>query len=240
MSYNLTKQLPSCTVERKLLLELESYIQRKIAELAPPFEGIRSGLGKSFTVSDKFGVETLKSVEEYQRSYFPDDTRRISIEARSFGKNTLSIEIKFSPNKVTSELSIRFDGTSSREVATGIAAEILSIMESYETSNHWFHYVYGIPTGIFLYAVLYVSALFAGYKPSRQDVLTHLLVNVIIGTVLMAIGISFNEKFRPYCTFETRRNEKRKKQFNWIVLGVLGFILFTVIGVFLRQKLLGF
>lgn len=240
MSYNLTKQLPSCAVERRLLLELESYVQRKIAEHAPPFEGVNSIVDNSFTIADKVGIEILKSVEEYQRSYFPDDTKIISIEARSIGKNSLSIEIQFTPSKSNSEVRVRFSGNSAREVATGIAAEILSIMESYKTLNYLFHYLYGLPLGILVYTMIYVGMIYAGLRPSRLDALSYFLVSIMSGVAGAVIGITFNEKFKPYSTFETRRNERRKKQFSWIVLGVLGFILFTVIGVFLRQKLLGF
>lgn len=240
MSYNLTKQLPSCNVERKLLQELENYARRKVAELAPPPEDLAGVLNQSFTIVDKFGVENLKSVEEYQRTYFPDDTRGISIEVRSFGNPHLSIEFKFSPTKSDSNLRVRFDGNSAREVATGIAAEILSIMESYKTSNHFFHSYLGVPLVLVIFAALLTGFILPGIRLTPTDAVPYLLLNLGLGAVTVLLAVAAGEKFKPYSAFETRRNERLKKQFNWLVLGLLGFLLFTVVGVYFRQKLFGF
>jgi hypothetical protein len=45
---------------------------------------------------------------------------------------------------------------------------------------------------------------------------------------------------KPYTSFDTRRNETMAKRVNWILLGLLGFFLFTVLGVYFRQKIFGF
>jgi hypothetical protein len=47
-------------------------------------------------------------------------------------------------------------------------------------------------------------------------------------------------RFLPYSMFETRRNESTSKWGNWLLLGFLGFVLFSVVGVLLRRRILGF
>jgi hypothetical protein len=235
MSYSLTKLLPSCTVERKLLLELEEYVRRKTAE----FARLDDPLTKQhyqFIVVDGSGAETLKSVEDYKRAYFPDDTARMKLEAACKGKDSISIGIILAVEKPLSQLEIQYDGNSAREVATGIASEINSIMESYKNSHKWFHLFPGTITILLLFAILAIT--FSIDKSILANVPA--VGSVILGAVTVLVVLHVLPLLVPYSTFETRRNERRKKQINWILLGALGFILFTVIGVYFRKRLFGF
>lgn len=91
---------------------------------------------------------------------------------------------------------------------------------------------FGLVVGLFVFITL------AAFKVTTPD--TSLIWFIAIGSFSAIASNSFVVAFRPYCTFETRRAERRNRQFNWLVLGFLGFILFTVVGVYFRQKLLGF
>jgi hypothetical protein len=235
MSYYLTEQLPSCIIERKLLLELEDYVKRKCAEFVSREE--TSKLRYTFRISDEKGVERLDSIEEFKRSYFPDDTRRIVIECKVYDVKSLDIEINFSKFKDTTTLNVSFDGNSAREITAGIAAEILSILESYKTSNHLFHSYKTY--ALFAACLALISIPMNILLKSQANITKNVLIFGGAGAMASLYAV-FIILFKPYSTFETRKNEKRKKQLNWVLLGALGFILFAVIGVYFRQKLFGF
>ncbi|MDQ1591708.1 MAG: hypothetical protein QOG71_2335 [Pyrinomonadaceae bacterium] len=237
MSYLLTKKLPSCFIERKLLLELEQYIGRKLSEFIPPKNDI---LIKKydFTVFDSSGVEVLKSVEDFHRTYFPDDTQLLKIRGSAWknSESNLDIRIEFGLTNNATNLQISYEGNSAREVATGISAEVISILNSYKTNNYlfqWFGAVLsGFLTAIIIHLLAFALRIHFAYYP--------IIVGGFAAVCGGLLGMFFVTKYKPYSTFETRLNEKRKKQLSWIVLGFIGFILFTVVGVYIRIKLLGF
>lgn len=234
MSYSFTKRLPSCFIERKLLLELEDYVQRKATDFVSSDDSI---CRYEFTIIDSSGSEILKSVEDYKRTFFPDDIERIKIMYSSRLKGGLSIEISFGTIKEFTKAEIWFDGNSAREVAIGISSEIVSILESYKTSSHWFHLYNGVPIALILNTVLYAILIaLPGLNLTPVSLIYLFLLGIFSGTMTF-IFIAY---FKPYSTFETRRNERRKKHSTGYCLGVFGFILFTVIGVYLRLKLFGF
>ncbi len=235
MAYSLTKIIPSCLIERKLLLDLENYIQRKTADSSSS-EDFPTRRTYKFAVVDSSGMETLNSVGEFQRNYFPDDTLRIKLEGTRRGNESLNIEITFAIIKDLSKLEIQYDGASAREVTAGIASEVFSILGSYETSNKWWHLFPGTIT------MLLIGALLTIVFSIDKELLAKIpaVASITLGAVGVLIMLQIIPAMLPYSTFETRKNEKRKKRISWIVLGVLGFILFTVMGVYFRQKLFGF
>jgi hypothetical protein len=215
-------------------LELEQYVQRKVAELDPS-ESQRASF--EFIIIDSLGVETLKNIKSFHRSYFPDDTKRLTIRYKPSDNPKLNIELNFTPNKESTNLEVFYDGTSAREITIGIASEIGEILSSYKTPNHWLYYGQGVPFILGLSGTFSLVILALRSKVSLVPVifLWFILIFPIRGIVSILAAY-----FKPYSTFETRRNERRKKQENWLLLGIMAFILFTVIGVYLRQKLLGF
>ena len=64
------------------------------------------------------------------------------------------------------------------------------------------------------------------------------IILTIIGA-LIALYVLW-EWLKPYSQFQTKRNETRAKWANWLLGGVLTFLLFSVAGVFFRKRLLGF
>lgn len=244
MSYHLTKTLPSCFIERKLLIELEHYLKRKISEHSPVEEG-QDDVPYGIIIKDSLGQERLRSIEDFQRTYFPDDTELIRMRARGIRATSLEIITTFGFTKYETKIEIQSYDKSAREITTGIAAEVASILNSYKTTNHWIHssswfeVFFGtgaIITSAFLIASSILVAIQAWSLPFN-----------FVNTLLLLITAEFFfcmffllKRFKPYSTFETRQNERRIKQLNWILLGFLGFILFTVVGVYFRQKLFGF
>jgi hypothetical protein len=243
MSYSLTKTLPSCFIERKLVVELENYLRRKASEHAVLEEG-QDNVFYEIIIKDSLGQERLTSIEDFQKAYFPDDTKLIRMKAGDLNY-TIEIEITLGLGKSETDIEIGFKGKSAREITTGIAAEITSILKSYKTSNYWIHSSdwFAIIPGVgvimaFVALCTTILGLIAISEPPPFNSLNALLLITTFGLFFSTFLIL--RRMKPYSVFETRLNERRQRQVNWLLLGFLGYILFTVIGVYFRNKLLGF
>jgi len=244
--YSLKKPLPSCTVDKTLLQELEDYLHKKVSEAIPPTEDEKaSGLSMRnyhLTIEDSFGEETIKSAIDIDRSYFPDDTKAIRLEYRARNKdNRIDIKITFSASSVLpefSELKITFQGASSREFVTGLAHQIIHRLEPYKTNSRYF----SITLGKFLFAAFLFAISLVGisYGLEHSTSLAKFFLTSSVSFLILVIAWVILLFLKPYSKFNTRRNEQFDKWINWVFAGVLAFILFTVVGVYFRQKLLGF
>ncbi len=237
-SYSLSKTLPSCNVDKILLEELEQYIQQKVQNLADPDN--KDEVSYELHIKDSIGLEQFNSINEYNKTYFPNDTEGITIGCRSlYTKNNHQvIKIRFATRKFASEINVSLVGNSAREIALSLSDEILRIIEPYKTKNYLFN-----PNGIHGLAVFAVTCLCASFL-SGNELLSEPYKKFAQAVVFVAMICGFSWFillfFKPYCTFKTALNEKRETKVKWIVTGIIGFILFTVVGVYFRQMLLGF
>ena len=226
-SYSLSKKMPSCRVDKVLLGELEQYIKQKFETLSPK-------ITYELNIKDSIGTETFNSIEEYNMTYFPNDTKNISIKCRT-SDYRMETNVSFDISLLSSELSIKINGGSARENALSLSEEILRRINPYKTNNDFFSVFspYGVLIGV-VFSILWIGSVFNAFLSSN-----YILIAIIV-LLLGCIGWIIFALLLPYCTFKTRRNEKLETAIKWIILGMIGFILFTVIGVYYRQKLLGF
>jgi hypothetical protein len=244
MSYSLSKQLPLCSIERALLIEIENYVQRKTKEIVSYDDTLDEDRKKQeyiyqryeydFSIKDSIGIENLKSVEEFQWPHFPDDTKQLRIKCRASREEiSFSVEITFSSMRELTKVEAQFDGSSAREVTTGIADHLIAILKNYESGNRWLHPSIG--WGVFLITVGFFSSLFS----SLPILANWLRIFSLLPALILLISFPF-VFLLPYSVFETKKNIRRQGRIKWLLLGMLSFIIFTVFGVYIRQKLLGF
>src|SRR3989442_72830 len=97
--YSSSVRPPSCKVSRELLEELEDYLSRKVLELViiPP-DKPAVGYAHEVVIRDSVGEETFGSIKDFDRSYFPNDTKAIHLKWRSYKSSTdrITAELKFS------------------------------------------------------------------------------------------------------------------------------------------------
>lgn len=236
--YTATRTLPSCKVERELLVELEEYIRQKMETLyANNPKAIPSVISYKVIINDSVGSETLFSIKDYNAQYFPNDIRAIHLKSET-SRHNMSLVVKFGLIKDLTQVEMSYEGDSAREIVTGVCEEIIKRIKVYETNNYIFQSSSAftvIPALFFPVSLALIAQIldFPGRIPKIvQPIATALL--------LISIGWFIVMSFKPYSTFKTRRNEIRERRLSWVLLGFLGFVLFTVIGVYFRNQLLGF
>jgi hypothetical protein len=247
-TYSLEQPLPSCKVPRALLEELEDYL-KTLEQLVPlSEEAMERTVEYRFVVKDTIGTEVLQSVQAFDRATFPNDTKAILFRYSAKSARRLVVEIAFFEDG-SNQLRGSFNGNSSREVSMGLNREILSRIEPYKTMNFLFHSALFKVFNSTLFAagaVFCVTPLLAklfGFQMSPAVTLFSNSRQSLVGGISLFFVASFMRWLqfaKPHTTFDTAKNTKQEKTVTFILLGFVGFILFTVIGVYLRLKLFGF
>ena len=225
--------MPACRVEKRLLLELEEYVLRRAVELGADEQ-------YEVTIKDATGEEQLPTINEFRAAYFPSTTREINLSYGQFISRGLFVSLTFTLDSLfPAKLRISYSNRAPREIVTGIAAEILRIVGNYRTLHHLFHPGGGMV--LVLLGVVTMVATAALALASGKDEAGILLGKELL---LLLASISFLYlllgRLLPYSMFETRRNESVAKWGNWLLFGFLGFMLFSVVGVIFRRRILGF
>jgi len=231
--YVLEKKLPAITLERKLIEDLEKYISKKATDLLQVETIINN---YELTIYESLGKETLKSINDFTLSYFPNDTKKITLEYMAFTPKLLKIFISFGIRRNDSYINIQYDDGCSREIANGICAELLNIANGYKNNNFIYH-----PNSFFdklIPVTIGGSAPLAFFLNNlKMPIASASILSAILVLLLYSI---FAPIIKPYCILETRKNQEMSKFYSWLFLSFLGFLLFTVVGVFIRKKFFGF
>jgi hypothetical protein len=228
--YKTERNLPSCQVDKKLLMDLERYLHRKISYL----EEITSEKEWKYSIEigDTYGKENLSSIEQFNLTYFPEDVTRIAISVHTYLRS--EILIWFSLYRSTSTLEISLNSENSRQNVEGIAAEILQIMSTYKTSNSFFHPPkWAESILISLFSFLFLGALLLFFINQYQ-------ISLILISMFFMLGIYFVfQRIKPYNIFDTKKNQRREKWSNWLIFSVLEFIIFAIFGNLIIKALFG-
>jgi len=218
-SYEISMAIPSCNVNKTLLKELEEYIKKKGIEVL----GEKHDTEKSyyhFNIEDKYGEESLSTIDEYSRERFQNDIKGISL---SFSDWPTRISISFGLDKLDSQIRISIESPNAREVSQGIINEILNRLKDYKNLNYLFpSYVPWLNSGFLIIAsVLFIDAI---YRNIFKDAEIRLYA-VISGLVMFTILIyNILTRFNPYCVFDTNRNKEIGKNTSLIIKGAAGLL----------------
>ena len=233
--YSAKEALPSCDVEKDLLADIEGYILRKASEISSNGGDI---IRKRyyFSVEEERGTETLDSTSEYRLSHFPDDTKSIILDLDLLAsKCHLSIRLSFNVERHFSYMKVRCDGDSAREIVLGLTAGLHNIIKPYVNRNAMFHLSPGIEGFIFgTMITISVVALVFLLKGSLEIGIVGLAITIMSSYFL------YLKRLKPFSVFSTRRNANLHKWHIWLFWGAVGFVVFSVIGVYIRKRLLGF
>jgi hypothetical protein len=133
-AYSLSEYLPSCSVTRELLSDLEKYILTKC-------QRSREGASveptpRQFTVKDSHGSEYLATVDDFMFHDFPDDTREIELSCGHHDATT--IRMRFGQSRTLSLVIIECKGADAKERAWGILEGILKRVSTQKTYHDLF------------------------------------------------------------------------------------------------------
>ena len=235
--YFFEKRIPSCFVEKKLLKALENYILQKAKNKFSDREDIHKKY--SFIIKDSYGKEEFKSVDDFKLEYFSGDTKEISLKFAEYYPKYFKISVVFSLNGYSSTLEIEIEDKSCREEANGIYSEIMLMLKSYKNINFIFHimdfnYFVGFVMNVFFGALIGISGYGIGiFLASKMQTVQ---VSLFFGIFPIFYWIS--AMFKPYSTFETRKNLAFSYYYRWFNLAFLGFLIFGIFGDFIKKKIL--
>jgi hypothetical protein len=228
-TYSLRTKLPSADAPKDLLQDIETYILRKAGELTSLDE---TNLRADYHVSirDSIGEDRVATLADFNLTRFPNDTQAIIFQYWA-----LPTRITVSLGKHDARLDVLISNQNAKEIAYGMRVEMLRLFDQNRNSNGVFHgAARQAIMGIIAFFSFYLARFTFGAHGSRYR-----LPFFVVG-VCAASFVATGLVFKPYCVFPTRRNEKLQYWFRWFVGGAIGFLIFTVGGVFLRKSVLNF
>ncbi|THF67307.1 hypothetical protein E6C76_02725 [Pseudothauera nasutitermitis] len=235
--FKLEKQLPSCTVSKDLLRELEAYLLAKAKALAGD-EVLEEGRHFRVRIHDDLGVETISTVDSIPGGQFLDSTSQVALELDlRYGKTSfpLEVDIRFNKDRSFSKLTIAYSGDDARSVVAGLNDGVLRLVLSAKNGNRFFN-----PPPAFEGALWVATSLplFAGSVIEKT-----LPSGFAFGALLAALMYAYliaGKRLRPYTAFDTPSTERNSKIVEWFIYGLAGFLVFGTLFVVLRKSAIGF
>lgn len=219
--FYINKELPSVSVNKKLIEQIEEYILNDI----PNIIGVDKEKVKEvyvLEIIDSLGVEKFNKISDYPLSIFQNGTSKISFGFSVYEDIYATVKISFGVKKYTSELIIKLKTQNAREKAHGIYNGILDRIKPNKTYNSYFHtWVNGPILGLGIIMLMPSLALFLNDKILWG-------VYSLFGGISLISFSSKIEKIKPYSEFETQRQMQLNKIFSFLIWGLISYIIFGV------------
>jgi hypothetical protein len=217
--YTYEKKLPSVFVDKNVLVDLEHYILQRGSQLDPRKKQIPD---YTVTVIDSAGTLSLQNIESYPREVFDNEIETITL---SYGKSyeNVKIYLRFGKSKERAEIEISYNGENAQEVVESLKVGIYQRLKDSKTWNFIYHPHFAV-TAILIYPLLVIlgATLYAVYKTgiwSQQGIAVTLLLTVYL----------IAPYFKPYITFDTRRNILIRKWSGWLIESLMGILLIWLV-----------
>jgi hypothetical protein len=237
-SYNLQVGTSSYTVNKSLILNLENYFHKDIVEILSITPGEFKAADKvirSTIIHDSFGSESYSSINGYKLSMLRNDTKGITIE---FGLDSelirsFKITLRLGAQPENCDLAVSLDDPNARDKVGMIEAGVFSILDQHKNNNWILYPMEGLST------LIAVSSGICGLIAFGSKI-TDLTKWICGGIFWIGAFYLFCRLFKGYCIFETNKQKQLDKWFNWIVYGLLSFIVFATLLPSIRKHFVGF
>jgi hypothetical protein len=218
-SFSLKKKLPSCDVDPSLIKRLEGLVE-DIPILRD--ESTCSNTAKiEISIAGRDEEEKLATIALFRRSYFHDDTRRVTITAGSPWKNRASIQ--FDRDPLYSTIDIQCQSLNARSDAKQIYDYVMDIVKDHRNRNGFLN-----PSMPLMQLVLAPASYFA-FGMAIALTKNSVVLASRAAFIGLAIQIYTNaHRIKPYTEFKTKLNEERSRWFNWFVFTILEFTLISL------------
>ncbi len=233
----LKRKLPSCLVSKELLSSIEKYLNVEMRQKLSTTLG--EAISYQISIKEKIGTETLASMNEYSPTMFSDGTEEVSIRWDNGYRADckLRISISFDKDYDFSELQVECDSQTARETAIGIGDAISRLLDSHRTHN-WIFNPFKFPFVTLFSGPLALTLLISG---SSKILNQHQQGLYILSGAVLAGWVFFSAKyFRPFISFDTRRQRLLNNVWRYFSLGTFGFLFFGTLLPLLRKAIAGF
>jgi len=234
--YKLTKEIPTVDVDLSLLKSIENYLLTNIPKL---FELREEEVMKKYSteIEEVNGKHSLRLIEQYDNTMFPDNTIRVIVGFRIYNYDTkldVNIRVRFSKEDALSGIEIDLFDTNPKEKAVGILNKLENIIHEKRNLNYLFHppLILNALLGGIAYAIPTLSSILFRYSEKLSYAL------LIFGLCIVAYFWLF-KKWKPYISFDSNRQKRNNGIANYLLLGILSFILFTSGLMLIRKYFIG-
>lgn len=231
--YSDLKNLSSYTVDKQFIESIETYITSRIPSIF--YEG--EDFTKCIIVTTHYSKseESGTTIKIDSAKMFNDGVIAISIAMDYFDTWTrkgISIKISFKKRRKDCNLSIAVHDNAPHEKVYAIQKGLLSTLNHNRNLNSL---IYPIGMLSSLLIVPFLSLLiFAIINQDKRYLLISILSIATIALYLLAFRY-----VKGYCSFESNRQKRLDKTFNWFTLAIAGFVLSSILFI-LRKELFGF
>lgn len=234
--YKLTKKIPTVDVDISLLKSIETYL---VSYISTVFGFQETELrNKYFTrIVEIDGEQSLGLIEQYDGSMFPDTTSKIAVglSFMDFSKEIdLNIRIRFSTEDMFSEIEFELLDINPKEKVIGVVTKLESIINERKNLNFLFHppLVINVLIGAVGYAIPSLSSVVFSHSEKLG------YASLFLGLCIAAYFWLF-KKLKPYSSFNTNKQKRNNSIANYLLLGILSFILFSSGLMLVRKYFLG-
>lgn len=236
-SYNKQSTISTFFVNKSLIESLENYFNKEIIEIINLHSTEEQKIHKSFEIllHDSHGQESYTSIKDYKLPLFRNDVKGITVEFKVFAPNKdVKISLRFGSKEENSDISITLSDENAREKVSAIEHGILSIIDHNKTLN-WLLFPNQYIGSIAFLVFAYFGLLAISGDSSKKEAF-------IYGSLFWSGVIYFwiFQYFKGYCSFDTNKQKQLDKWFNWLIMGLAGFLLFTSLLTSFRRSIFGF
>lgn len=238
-NFELESPLPSCTVTKDMIIQLENYLTEEIPNILNiPRETILNSY--EISINDKIGMEKFKSINEFPFSKFDNNTSEIEL---SMSNLNFYLRIRFAKDRMFSKYKIDLNHDNARESTISISKGIDRIINAQKNNNYLFH-----PSSVLNLILLLLSGngfmlfLINLFIPDEKSQLSELLSSPIF-LIILVIFIyysSISKLLHPFITFDSNKHTSLVKCRDWFYKGTVGFVIFGTILVLFRKQIIGF
>ena len=241
----LTKRipLPSCTVDKRLISQLETYfntripalLKKDLTQMMSLYDLKNPASLRTYSLTIVEGKETtqLESIKQYKEENFDQKIRAIKMHLKVGRPEAIDLQVVFS-RFAAPYLEISTVSESVKKSISRIGEQIQSIFESWSNKNHivstsWFRSILVLAP----IALVTGSGIWLGADPFF---LGSSLGWVLIFSALLAFNLY---RLFPLVSFKTRKHVALKRlgallmlTFNLALIGFYIFVLFVNLGLF--------
>ncbi len=231
--YTLTKKLPSCRVDLKMVRQLEKYLKQRLAKQLA--DALKEKGNKDVTfdysvaIADKYGKEDFHSIEDYHLEQFPSQIKRLRI---AFGSpfSAFNLILSFGTDLLYSEIELDVRTENSKELAHGIIFEIEQMLKEKSTIHSIF---YG-KTAFAIFAIfIMLFSTSAIFFSTGSD----MVAKVWVFIMLLCLVYGPIRLIAPYTEFDTQMNLNINSTVRWVLNGLAGVFIFGVLANYFRTLL---
>lgn len=219
-SFNLHRNLPSCSVKKPMLENLEKYLRSEVPKILSLDDNDKVVI--TIVIKDDFGTTRIVSIDEYRLEKFSAKTKSIAMRLYC-SRSRSEITIRF-PHDDNAFADVDVYGDSCREKAIGIYNGIQDIVSDYKN----YHYIINKVAPILLVAVPMGSRL--GYLLAKNKVTIADVSGIFIIIILFTfIVYQLTNKIYPKVEFDTNSSIKLRTVVHWLILTLIGIFLSSYI-----------